>query len=58
MRWFCPYCKSKLKHNEKYDCYYCDACNDWQEKKCNDPHCEYCAKRPEKPIKSHKKRKT
>ena len=37
------------KYNDKYDSYYCSKCMTWTEKKCGDPECNYCTKRPERP---------
>ena len=52
-----PYClRHKVNvcgvYNEKYDCYYCPACNRWIEPecKCGGDCCDYFPKRPEKPI--------
>lgn len=36
-------------HNEKHDAYYCGGCNKWLEKVCNEPDCDYCKGRPDKP---------
>lgn len=48
------YCKcgTEQKYNANYDSYYCELCNKWLEEKCNDPECEYCIGRPDKPSKS------
>lgn len=46
----CPDCNSEIKYNQKYDCFYCEQCNKWLEGQCNDPCCEFCTVRPEKPI--------
>ena len=35
---------------EDYDDYFCPKCNKWLESKCSDPKCEYCPKRPIKPL--------
>jgi hypothetical protein len=45
-------CGNRLKYNERYDAYYCDVCNRWNEKKCEDEKCFFCPDRPEKPIKN------
>ena len=39
-----------LKYSEEYDAYYDQETNEWTEPKCDDPACEYCAKRPERPL--------
>ncbi len=33
-----------------YDADFCAACNVWVTPKCEDPYCNYCSKRPEKPL--------
>lgn len=43
-------CGKKYHYHERYDAYYCDACNAWKEVACDDPICPFCRSRPEKPI--------
>lgn len=43
-------CGHKTKYSEKYDCYYCKECNKWLEGQCSDKECEFCSKRPDKPM--------
>jgi hypothetical protein len=38
------------RFSEQYDAYYDDKTNEWLESKCDDPECEYCTNRPEKPL--------
>jgi hypothetical protein len=38
-------------YSEEYDAYYCETCNEWYESICDDPTCDYCAERPERPKK-------
>jgi len=45
----CKTCNSDKKYNAKHDAYYCESCDVWLEKACNDPECDYCHERPEKP---------
>jgi len=45
----CPECLERLAYNEEYDSVYCIPCDEWQDIPCEDPTCEYCADRPEKP---------
>lgn len=45
----CSICKARTKHNERYDAYYCEACNRWEEKGCEDSTCPYCPGRPNFP---------
>ncbi|MEK6800531.1 MAG: hypothetical protein AABY05_01230 [Nanoarchaeota archaeon] len=47
----CPECGTKTCYSEKYDTTFCSKCNKWLEDCCNDSGCEFCAQRPEKPIK-------
>jgi hypothetical protein len=37
------------QYSEKFDAYYDDETDEWLESKCDDPTCEYCVGRPEKP---------
>ena len=47
---YCRICEQKTKYyNRKHDAYYCEACDEWLEKSCGDPDCDYCNDRPEKP---------
>ncbi|WP_438316691.1 hypothetical protein [Sporosarcina sp. FA9] len=45
----CPECLERLKYNDEYDSTYCKSCNEWQESLCDDPTCEHCSTRPNKP---------
>jgi hypothetical protein len=38
------------EYSEEYDAYYNPATNEWIESKCDDPTCEFCANRPERPL--------
>ena len=42
-------CLNTLSYNEEFDSYYCNVCNEWTEKNCNDPTCVFCKDRPERP---------
>ena len=46
---FCTECKRIALYSEDYDAYFCAACDLWLEAKCPDPHCDYCALRPDLP---------
>jgi len=46
----CPHCGLPATRSEEHDAYYCPACNQWLENKCDDPACEFCAGRPERPL--------
>lgn len=37
------------KYCETYDAYYNPITDEWLEKKCSDPECDYCKNRPDKP---------
>ena len=56
MKWNCEFCNEEKRYNRIYDCYYCQYCNAWLEEKCTDSQCQFCPKRPEKPLKKAKKR--
>lgn len=45
----CPHCNEVKSYSGLYDAYYCSNCDIWLEKQCDDPYCEYCSNRPEKP---------
>jgi hypothetical protein len=46
----CLGCDSYLKYCELYDAFYCQFCDSWKEKKCDDPECLMkCYERPDKP---------
>jgi hypothetical protein len=47
----CEVCSRTKEYNEKYDAFFCSFCNEWKEKECGDPECEYCAQRPPTPGK-------
>lgn len=49
---FCSQCKSNVVYYDDFDAYFCPKCNSWTNSKCSDPHCKYCANRPEKPLSS------
>jgi hypothetical protein len=45
----CPTCGQPTTRIERVDAYACLACDVWLEDPCNDPTCEFCAKRPGRP---------
>lgn len=45
----CTVCTREGVRHEHYDAYYCAACNVWIEGKCDEPNCEYCVGRPDRP---------
>ena len=38
------------RYSQLYDAIYDDVTLEWLERKCEDPECEFCAERPEKPT--------
>jgi hypothetical protein len=46
----CPKCSEFRIYSDKYDSYFCANCNEWLESACRDTTCEYCRKRPSKPL--------
>lgn len=45
----CPECLERLNYSEEFDSIYCEPCNEWRDIACEDPTCEYCQERPDKP---------
>lgn len=45
----CPKCQNNKIYSYEFDAYFCIHCDEWLEKKCPDPACQHCQKRPEKP---------
>jgi hypothetical protein len=43
-----------IAYSKEYDAYYNQATNEWIDHKCCDPNCEFCTKRPEKPMGTQK----
>lgn len=54
----CNHCKNDTKYSERWDAYYCYACNLWLEQPCGEENCFYCTVRPENPIKKSKNNDT
>ena len=40
----------KTGYSEKYDATYDIEKNEWLDGQCDDPTCEYCVDRPERPL--------
>jgi len=40
--------KKYTEYSEKYDSRYDKSTGEWIQSKCSDPHCEFCANRPDK----------
>ena len=54
----CPTCQGQTRYSEKWDAYYCPACNAWTSPRCSctadspPGECMYhCWERPERPLK-------
>jgi len=45
----CPDCQEIAPFYEGYDDCFCENCNKWLGEKCNDPTCNFCPKRPDRP---------
>ena len=54
----CHKCHSVVIYYDRYDAYFCAYCDIWLEKKCGDPSCVYCTKRPERPLEKENDRPT
>jgi hypothetical protein len=46
----CSQCSRPLIYFWDYDAYFCAPCNIWLEPRCDDKTCQYCIKRPDKPL--------
>lgn len=46
----CPNCGNSKYYHHDYDALFCLKENIWLETGCDDPKCEYCGDRPNKPI--------
>lgn len=46
----CVGCGAPRVYAVAFDAYLCMRCNQWVEPACDDPDCEYCRHRPEKPL--------
>jgi hypothetical protein len=39
-----------IVYSKEHDAFYNQTTNEWTETKCDDPACEYCTTRPERPV--------
>ena len=46
----CLKCSQNKVYYDDYDAFICPQCNVWLESACADSSCEYCSKRPDKPL--------
>jgi hypothetical protein len=49
-RRYCNRCGHKTERSGEFDALYCASCNRWTERTCSQPDCEFCTKRPERPL--------
>ena len=47
----CQECNATLIYNERFDSHFCPECNEWCERACSDPECDFCSARPPRPLK-------
>lgn len=45
----CFMCNKQSSYKPEYDAVFCNECNIWLEKKCEDLECFFCSKRPQTP---------
>lgn len=43
-------CMTDRDYSKEFDAYYCPKCNWWLEEGCSGPTCEFCGKRPMRPL--------
>ncbi len=46
----CNRCGSPIERDEQHDAYCCRSCRRWIERRCGDPNCEFCSRRPARPL--------
>jgi hypothetical protein len=46
----CEFCGNEESFSKEYNTYYCDKCNVWLESECDDPDCDFCLTRPQRPL--------
>lgn len=46
----CNRCGSAIERDEEHDAYCCRACRRWIEPRCGDPTCQFCRRRPARPL--------
>ena len=42
--------EKSIEYSEKYDAHYNPRKNEWLDDTCDDPNCDFCVGRPEKPL--------
>jgi hypothetical protein len=46
----CNRCGNATKMNWDFDALFCRRCNRWIDAKCSQPDCQFCGRRPRKPL--------
>lgn len=46
---YCHICLEALSYHHTHDAEYCASCDEWRGMACDDPACNYCITRPERP---------
>lgn len=46
----CETCSELRIYSSQYDAFFCAHCNKWIDEACKDPGCQFCSKRPWKPV--------
>lgn len=49
----CADCGAPQVYAVLFDARLCMRCNCWLEAACDDDHCDYCRRRPERPLDEH-----
>lgn len=49
-RRICNRCGQATEMNHDFDALFCRGCNRWIESKCSNPDCQFCARRPARPL--------
>jgi hypothetical protein len=48
--WITEKFEDRYEYSEEYDAHYDKQYNIWVEDTCDDPNCDFCANRPERPL--------
>ena len=49
-KYLCKKCLEEISYNEELDAEFCRNCNEWLIPTCSDNECEFCTRRPNKPM--------
>jgi hypothetical protein len=47
---WCERCGMPTEYTWDFDASFCRWCNRWIDQKCKEANCEFCAKRPDRPL--------